>query len=83
MLRLRQRLRKLERSPRLRRIPDPVDPTIGLALRQISDEDLAMLVAVVSDREASVCRTLSPSELLAVAAYETAFATVKEDDLRI
>jgi hypothetical protein len=83
MLRLRERLRKLERSPMLQRLPDPVDPTVDLALRQISDEDLALLVVVVSDQEAGICRTLSPRELVAVAAYETAFANVKEGELRI
>jgi hypothetical protein len=78
MLRLRQRLRKLERSPMLQRLPDPLNPVVGLALRQVSDEDLALLRKIVSEREVGVCRPPSPRELVAIAAYETALASVKE-----
>jgi hypothetical protein len=54
MLSLRQRLRKLERLPALQRPPDSVDPAIGLALMQISDEDLAVLDVVFTDHNAGV-----------------------------
>ena len=77
MQRLRERLRKLERSPMFERLPDPVDPAVGLALRQVSDEDLALLRKIVSDREVGVCRPPSPRELVAIAAYETALANVR------
>ena len=78
MLRLRERLRRLERSPMLQRLPDPVDPTTGLALQQISDEDLALLIEIAKDQEAGVCRPPpSPRELVAIAAYETALANVR------
>ena len=52
MLRLRERLRRLERSPMLQRVADPVDPTTGLALQQISDEDLALLIEIAKAQEA-------------------------------
>jgi hypothetical protein len=79
MVRLRERLRKLERSPMLRRLPDPVDPTTGLALRQISDEDLALLIAIAEDQEAGICRPPpSPRELEAITAYETAMAKARD-----
>jgi hypothetical protein len=80
MLRLRERLRKLERLPMLQGLPDPVDPTVGLALRQVSDEDLALLRKIVSDREVGVCRPPSPRELVAITAYETALASVKKSE---
>jgi hypothetical protein len=71
MLRLRQRLRKLERSPMLQRLPDPASRASSLALQQISDEDLALLRKIVSDRVAGVCRRPS---------YETALANVKDGE---
>jgi hypothetical protein len=61
----------------LRHPPDPVDPTKGLALEQISDEELALLIAITKDQEAGVCRPPSPRELEAIAAYESALANVR------
>jgi hypothetical protein len=78
MLRLRERLRKLERSQMLRRIPDLADPAVDLALRQISDEELVLLTRVVRDQEAGICRPPSPTESVAIAAYETALANVRD-----
>jgi len=62
------------------RLPDPVNPAVGLALRQISDEDLALLKKMVSDREAGVYRPPSPRESAAIAAYEKALKNVKDGE---
>jgi hypothetical protein len=78
MVSLRGRLRRLERSPLFQHRPDPVDPIIGLALRQISDEVLALLISVAIDQDAGVYRTLSQSESAAVAAYEAALANAND-----
>jgi hypothetical protein len=64
----------------LQRLPDPVNRASSLALQQISDEDLALLRKIVSDRVAGVCRPPSPRELEAIAAYETALANVKDGE---
>ena len=56
----------------LQRLPDPVNPAVGMALRQVSDEDLALLRKIVIDRDAGVFRIHSPLELVAVVAFETA-----------
>jgi hypothetical protein len=69
---LRQRLRKLERSPFFQHPPHPVDPLIRLVLRETSDQDLELLIRVVSDLEAGLCRPLSETESAAVAAYGAA-----------
>ncbi len=84
MLRLRQRLRKLEQSPMLQQPPDQVGPAIqaiDLALRQISDEDLASLRAAVRDQGTG--RPFSPRELEAITAFETALAIAKNVELQI
>jgi hypothetical protein len=78
MLRLRERLRKLERSPMLQQpLPDPLDPVVGLALRQISDEDLALLKKMVTDRDAGILGPFSVQESAALAAWETALANIQ------
>jgi hypothetical protein len=59
------------------RLPDPLDPVVGLALRQSSDEDLALLRKMVTDRNASICRPFSRQESAALAAWETALADVQ------
>jgi hypothetical protein len=69
MLSLRQRLRRLERSPLFQQRPDPVDPIISLVLRETSDQDLGLLIVVARDRKAGQCRTLSETESAAVTAY--------------
>jgi len=68
MLNLRQRLKRLERSPFFQHPPSPVNPIIHLVLRETSDQDLELLIRVVSDLEAGLCRPLSESESAAVAA---------------
>jgi hypothetical protein len=78
MLRLRQRLRKLERSPMLPRLPDSGNPAVGPALRQISDEDLALLRKIVSDREAGVGRPFA--ERVSSDRGVRALANVKEGE---
>ena len=72
MLNLRRRLKKLEESPLFQPATAPIDPTSGLALGQISDADLLVLMALKGDPEAGVCRTASESELAALAAYQAA-----------
>ena len=72
MLNLRRRLRKLERSPFFQHPPHPVDPIVRLVLRETSDKDLELLIRVVSDREAGLCRPLSETESAAVEAYGAA-----------
>jgi hypothetical protein len=54
MLSLRQRLKRLERSPVLQH--PPVDPIVAVVVRQLSDADLELLIGVARDREAGVCQ---------------------------
>jgi hypothetical protein len=77
MLNLRQRLRKLERSPMFKEPTDRLDPVIGLALQQMSNEHFGVLADVVRDQHAGLYGPLSQPESVAVDAYEAALANVK------
>ena len=44
----------------------------ALALRQLSDQHLQLLIGLARDREAGLCRALTESESAALAAYEAA-----------
>jgi hypothetical protein len=81
MLSLRRRLSKLERSPYFQRPPDSFDPITMLALDQLTDEQLDLLILVVRDREAGLCRTLSYSESTAEAAYRAALNLIRAGEL--
>lgn len=70
---LRQRLKKLEQLAALRNALGAIDPRVDLALRQISDEDLALLVGIAGEQKGGLDRMLSQAESAAVAAYKSAF----------
>jgi hypothetical protein len=70
--RLESRVRRLERSRFFQHPPDPFDEIVRVALQQISDEDLALLISVARVREAGLYRTLSQSECAAEEAYRAA-----------
>jgi hypothetical protein len=76
MLNLRQRLTRLEKNPLLRPVPKPEDSRMRLALKQINNEDLALLIVVTRDLTAGVYRTLTQGESAVVEAYEAGVAKV-------
>jgi hypothetical protein len=77
MLNLRRRLAKLERRALSREREPPRDPIVAFALRELSDEDLNLLLAVGSDEASGVYRVISKVESAAVAAYEAAIAKMQ------
>jgi hypothetical protein len=72
MLSRRRRLRRLERSPAFQPPPDPSDAIVRLALQDISDEHLELLIGVTANQEKGLCWTLSESEAAALEAYRAA-----------
>ena len=52
--------------------PDPFSHVPTLALGQVSDEHLQLLIGLARDGEAGLCRALAESESAALAAYEAA-----------
>ena len=72
MRNVERRLRVLERLPQFQSPPSLVEQIRGLALRQISDEDLAMLKNMTRDLEAGVRTTITERESAAMAAHDAA-----------
>jgi hypothetical protein len=56
--------------------PDPFSHVSSLALRQVSDEHLQLLIGLARDQEAGLCRTVTEGESAALAAYEAAAAAM-------
>jgi hypothetical protein len=75
MRNVRRRLQVLERLPQLQPPPSPLEQIGSLALKQMSDEDLALMITMARDRVRGVCRTLLPSESAALAAHSAALET--------
>jgi hypothetical protein len=68
MRNVERRLRALERSPQFQPPPSRLEQIEGLALRQLSDEDLEVMINMTRDLEAGVRSTISERESAAVAA---------------
>ena len=75
MRNVRRRLQVLERLPQLQPPPSPLEQIGSLALKQMSDEDLVLMINMTLDRDRGVCRTLLPSELAALATQDAALET--------
>ena len=69
MRNVERRLRLLERSPRYKLPPTPLEQIESLALRQVSDEDLKVMMILSKDREAGMDRPFTESELDALSAH--------------
>jgi hypothetical protein len=76
---MRQRIQKLERSlPRFESPPKPPSPLELIenrALRQISDEDLEVMIKMTCDLEAGVRQTISERESAMLVAHNAARET--------
>ena len=72
MLSRRRRLRRLERSPLFQPPPDPWDAIVRLALQEVSDEHLELLIGVAANQEKGLPWTLSEGEAAALEAYRAA-----------
>jgi hypothetical protein len=59
---VRRRLHVLEQLPQFQPPPSPLEQIEDRALRQISDEDLEVLINMTRDLEAGVRRTVSERE---------------------
>ena len=68
MRNVERRLRVLERSPQFQPPPSRLEQIESLALRQLSDEDLEVMINMTRDLEAGVRTTISERESAAVAA---------------
>jgi hypothetical protein len=75
MRNMRRRLDVLEGLPQFQPAASPIQKIASLALKQMSDEDLQLMVKMARDRDAGVCRTLSERELAALAADCAALET--------
>jgi hypothetical protein len=72
----RRSLGRLEKRPLFQDAPDPFSHVSSLALRQVSDEHLQLLIGLAQDCEAGLCRAVPESESAALAAYEAAVAAM-------
>jgi len=55
---VRWRIQMVAGLPQFHPPAGPLEPINGLALRQMSDEDLEWMIAMTRDRDAGVCRTI-------------------------
>lgn len=69
MRNIQLRLSKLERLHQFQPPPGPLEKIEDRALRQLSDEDLRVMIILTADVEAGVRQTASETELAALAAY--------------
>jgi hypothetical protein len=53
-----RRLGRLEGLPQFQPPPGPLEQINRLALRQMSDEDLELMITMTRDRDSGVCRTI-------------------------
>jgi hypothetical protein len=70
-----RRLRVLERLPHLQPPPSPFEQIEDRALRQISDEDLEVMIKMTRDLEAGVRQTISERESAMLVAHNAARET--------
>jgi hypothetical protein len=75
MRNVERRLQVLERLPQFQPPPSRLDQIEDLALRQLSDEDLDVMLKMTRDLEAGVRTTISERESAAVAAQNAARET--------
>ena len=69
MRNIRQRLNKLEQLPQFQPPPGPLETIEVCALRQLSDEDLQVMIILTSDVERGVQREISERERAVLAAH--------------
>jgi hypothetical protein len=72
MRNMRRRLQLLERLPQFQPPPSPLEQIKELALKQLSDEDLALMKDMIRGWDKRVCWALSPSESAAVTSHHAA-----------
>ena len=70
MLNVQRRLRALERLPQYQPPPSRLHEIENLALRQVSDEDLAVMVILATHREAGKDRPITERESEVLAAHD-------------
>jgi hypothetical protein len=70
-----RRLRALERSPQFQPPPSLLKQIENRALRQISDEDLEVMIKMTRDLEAGVRQTISERESAMLVAHNAALET--------
>jgi hypothetical protein len=66
---VRRRLDKLERLRQVHPVRSPLEQIEDVVLRQITDEDLAVMINMTQDRDAGVRRLLSEEEWAMLATY--------------
>lgn len=71
-----QPFRRLGKSSMFQDAPDPFGHVSSLALEQVSDEHLALLMGLSRDWEAGLCRALSENESAALAAHEATLQAI-------
>jgi hypothetical protein len=67
-----RRLQALERLPQFQLPPSPLPPIRKLAVEQLSNEDLELMIDMTERGE---CQTLSPSELAVLATWNAVLET--------
>ncbi len=72
---MQRRLHRLEQLPQFERPPSPLDQIKSLALQQLSDEDLEVMIVMAREREAGVGWRPSERRLSAIEAQGTALET--------
>jgi hypothetical protein len=75
MRNVERRLQVLERLPQFQPPPSLLEQIKSLALRQLSDEDLEMMIHMTRDLEGGVRTTISERESATVAAQGAALET--------
>ena len=72
---VRRRLDRLERLPQFQPPPSPLEQIRNLALQQMSDEELELMLNMSRNRDRGVCQTLLSSEVAALARNAAALET--------
>jgi hypothetical protein len=72
---MRRRLQVLERLPQFQPPPSALEQISSLAMKQMSNEDLDVMINLASDRERGVSRVVLPSEFEALARQDAALET--------
>lgn len=72
---MRRRLERLERLPQPQPPPSPLEHIGNLALKQMSDEDLKVMIKMTVDRDSGANRSLLPTEVAALERQDAALET--------
>jgi hypothetical protein len=72
---VQRRLRVLEQLPQFQPPPSPLEQIENRALRQISDEDLEVMINMTRDLVAGVSRTISERESAMLVVHNAALET--------